>query len=577
MRGSDAIIELLIAHGVEHVFGVPGDTSMNFHDAFAKRTDRITHILCRDERNAGYMADAYGRVKGKPGVVETPSGGGALYVVPAVSEAHLSSIPFICISSDITMSSEETNALTDTNQEFLFKSITKWNTKIRLSSKIPHLIRKAFRMATGGCPGAVHISVPENILGDEIEFSQEKLTCSKYFCTHIPIRNKPSAADVEKVVSYLSQAKRPAILAGGGIHLSNAYEELEYIATNFNIPVATSINGKGSMMEFSPHSLGVVGANGGTEETLQVLQEADFLLVLGSKLNNVTTMGQAAINKSATIVQVDISETVLDSNIRTDLPIMCDIKFFLQDLSSLLAESKEKLRENYHPWNEWVFKKMEQKWNRISKEVKEDTKLVLPCKIFHVLEMLTDDNTIFVADAGTPTPYLASYLRLKKAGRYSIMPRAHGSLGYALPAAIGAKVAKPDAKVISLFGDASLGMALGDLETAKRLNLPIVFINFQNNSYGWIKTIQELYYDKRYFAVDFSPIDATKIAEGFGIKSIKIEKNSDLEKGLSWAIKQDFPVFVDIMIEPPTKVIPPVLKWERDSKIPAKDRKKLTY
>jgi len=577
VKGSDAILEMLIAHGVEHVFGVPGDTSMNLHDSFARRTDKITHILCRDERNAGYMADAYSRVKGKPGIVETPSGGGALYVVPAVSEAQLSSIPLICLSSDITMASEETNALTDANQEYLFKPITKWNTKIRQSSKIPQLMRKAFRMATGGIPGAVHISIPENILDQEADLSSDELKCSQNFTVHVPCRNRAETIDLKQVVEILLKAKNPVIIAGGGVHLSKAYEELYYIAHCFNIPVATSLNGKGSINEYSPFSLGVLGANGGTEETLTVVLKADVVLVLGSKLNSVTTMGKTAINKEAKVIQVDIGEMVLDANIDTDLSIMCDLKLFLRDLGNALEDKKEQLLTNYKEWNTWTAIKMQEKSDRIAKEFCLDTKSVAPCRIFDVLERLTDENTIFVADAGTPTPYLASYLKLKKAGRFSILPRAHGSLGYALPAAIGAKIAKPDSMVFSLFGDASFGMALGDLETAQRLGLPIIFVNFQNNSYGWIKTIQELYFNQNYFAVDFSFIDACKIAEGFGLKSIRIKFNDDLEKGIRWAMDQNAPVLVDIIIEPPTKVVPPVLKWERNSKVPARERKKLTY
>ena len=195
MRGSDAVVEMLIAHKVKHVFGVPGDTSMNVHDSFADRTNDIHHILTRDERNAGYMADAYARVSRKPGVVETPSGGGALYVVPAVSEANNSCIPMVCLSSDITMSSEETNALTNVDQELLFKSVTKWNTKIRVAAKIPQLFRKAFRMATGGIPGAVQLAIPENILGQLVEFSADELWALESTSMQAPFRYEPNCGD----------------------------------------------------------------------------------------------------------------------------------------------------------------------------------------------------------------------------------------------------------------------------------------------------------------------------------------------------------------------------------------------
>ncbi|MFZ5946182.1 MAG: thiamine pyrophosphate-binding protein [Bacillota bacterium] len=577
MIGSDAIVKMLIAHGVKDVFGVPGDTSMNFHDAFARHIGQINHITCRDERNASYMADGYSRVKGRPGIVEVPSGGGALYAVPGVSEANESSIPLICISSDITMSSDDTGALTDVNQEYLFKAITKWNCKIRLSSKIPQMMQKAFKMAVGGRPGAIQISVPENIHGQEVQFSPEELSGSDFIDNLYPARMHPSSSEIEKVCALFLKANRPVIIAGGGVHLSKAYEELAAFSSEFLVPVATSINGKGSIAEISPLAVGVIGANGGSEETNQVVKEADLVLVLGSKLNNVTTMGKDVFSANPTIIQIDIDEEYMDANVRVDLPVMCDIKCFLADLKTALSKDKSDLVPRANSWNNRVQELLKLKQEIIEEELKIEGKNVNPALIFSLLEKLTDANTIFVADAGTPTPYLASYLRVKKAGRKTILARSHGSLGYALPAAIGAKVADPNATVISMFGDGSFGMAVGDLETARRIGLPVIFINFQNNSYGWIKTIQKLYYDETYLAVDFSPIDAVKISEGFGVKAMRIESNSELEEGLLWALSQKTPVLLDIIIEPPTKVIPPVLKWLRDAKVAPAERKKLTY
>jgi len=351
VRGSDAVVKILIAHRVKYVFGVPGDTSMNLYDSFAKNTENIQHILTRDERNASYMADAYARVSGEPGVVEVPSGGGALYAVPGISEANVSSIPLICLSSDITMNSEETNALTDANQEYLFKAITKWNTKIRLASKIPYLFRKAFRMATGGIPGAIHISIPENILGQNVDFTPEELDGSKFTYHQIPFRNEPNSIDIEKIFNMFLKVLRPVIIAGGGVHLSKAYKELKNFVNDFNIPIATSINGKGSIQEFSPYSVGIIGANGGSEEGLKVLQEADLVLILGSKLNSVTTMANIAINKSAKVIQVDIGEEMLDANVRVNLAIMSDIKPFLSKLNLVMSKKKEKFNNQFKEWN----------------------------------------------------------------------------------------------------------------------------------------------------------------------------------------------------------------------------------
>jgi acetolactate synthase-1/2/3 large subunit len=568
---------MLIAHKVKHVFGVPGDTSMNVHDSFASRTAEIQHILSRDERNAGYMADGYARVARKPGVVETPSGGGALYVIPAVSEANNSCIPMLCLSSDLTMSSEQTNALTDVDQELLFKAVTKWNTKIRVAAKIPQLFRKAFRVATGGVPGAVHLALPENILEQSVEFPAAEFEAPAATSANAPFRCGPTSRDLDQVIDLFCHASRPIVLAGGGVHLSNAYEQLEQFRAGCNVPVVTTVNGKGTVQEYASNAVGVIGSNGGSEEGLNVIQQADLVMVLGSKLNNVTTMGKVAINKDAKVIQVDIGETGIGLNVPVEVAVVSDVNEFLSALNCEMLSVKGRLAGRYDTWNAWVANKIIEKRKRIEQEMLTNSNLVLPSRFFGALERLTDDNTIFVGDAGTPTPYLASYLRLKKAGRFCVLPRAHGSLGYALPAAIGVKVAKPEAAVFSLMGDASLGMALGDLETAKRLGLPIIFVNFENNCYGWIKTIQRLYFEEKYFAVDFCPIDSVAIAKGFGIDAINISDNAHIEDGIRWALSQEKPTFLNVAIERPTELVPPVLKWERDVKVPAAQRKKLTY
>lgn len=573
MRAADAIVELLIANNVEVVFGIPGDTSMTFHNAFEKYKDQIKYISCRDERHAGYMADTYARVSGKPGVVDVPSGGGVLYVAAALSEANSSSIPIICFSSDIARSSEGTGALTELRQEDFLRPVTKWNTTLKLASKVPHTIKKAFRIATSGRPGAIHISVPEDIHEAEFDYAPADLQAA----SKISFRNAPAAEEVEKVYQLLAQAKRPIVLAGGGVHLSKAYEELEKFMNDNAIPVVTSINGKGSVAETSPHAVGVIGVNGGTDETNDVIKESDFILVLGSKLNNVTTVAKTIFKSNPKVVQVDISEEMLDLNIPTEVALMCDINLFLKELNKCVENSGKDFKQDLQAWTAQYQKSVEEKFARVAEEVNASTNFVNAAKIVDQLDKQADDNSVFVMDAGTQNPYMASNFKTKKAGRTVVFDRGHGNLGYALSASIGAKVASPDSKVFSLFGDGSFAMSVGELETAKRLNLPIVFILFQNNSYGWIKKLHQLYYDEKYIAVDFAAIDGEKIAEGFGIKSITIDSDEKLEEGIKWAIEQDGPVFLNALIDPITDIVPPVTNWRTDSKIDPKDRKALTY
>ena len=273
---------------------------------------------------------------------------------------------------------------------------------------------------------------------------------------------------------------------------------------------------------------------------------------------------------------MDISEDILGNNLKIDYPVLSDIGSFL-NRAVALKDGNIGIEHKHKEWIDHVKSAVVKKWDRIAEEYKRTSDSVIAAKIFEALDKLTDAETVFVGDAGTPTPYLSAYIRQKKAGKQNVIPRSHGALGFALPASIGAQLGRPEARVISLFGDASFGMALGELETVKRLELPIIFINFQNDCYGWIKTIQHLYYDSHFFGVDFSSVDAVKIAKGFGIKGRNIMNNQEIDEVLKWALEQKSPVFINVVVEQPTEYIPPVSQWEIDARLKPEDRKKLVY
>lgn len=577
MRGADVLVEMLVQHGIKCIFGVPGDTSMAFHDALRLRASEIRHILCRDERHAAYAADAYARVTGTIGVVEVPSGGGALYVVPGLSEANVSNIPMLCISSEISMSSEETNALTDCNQEQLFAAVTKWNAKVKSGKTLPHLTRKALRLSCSGFSGVTALTMPENVLREEYDGKYEEIYPAQGIGGFTSYRNEPSASDAAKLYAMLNAASKPLVLAGGGVHLSGAYDELADFLECFQLPMISSVDGKGSISEYRDHVLGTVGANGGSDEANQFAYQADLVIVLGCKMDNVTTFGKRLIQPQAKVVQVDLSEEILGNNLRVDLPIMADIKALLKAVCQL-AEPSVDYKAKHAEWNQKAQSKILEKRNRILAENQREASRVVVARLIGTLEKYADEKTIFTGDAGNPTPYIASYIRCKTAGKNTILPRGHGALGYALPAAVGAQIGCPEGRVVALFGDGSFGMAMGELETAKRLRLPIIFINLQNDCYGWIKTIQRLYYKQNYYGVDFTEIDGLKIAEGFGIKGCNITRNAEIEDAVRWAWSENQgPVFINVAIESIEEFVPPVCQWEKDILLPDSDRKKLVY
>ncbi len=377
MKGADLVVSSLIENGVTEIFGVPGDTSMGFHDALA-RSGKIRYILCRDERNAAYMADGYARVMHKTGVVDVPSGGGVLYVLPGLAESNDSSIPLVCISSDITMSSEETEALTDVRQLELTAPVTKWNCKIKNTKKIPQYVEKAFRIAKLGKPGTVHISIPENIHGEEITWAHGMDRLPPILES---LKSGSGSAEMLAVKEAIIRSKAPVIIAGGGVHSSQSYGPLIEFAERMHILVATSINGKGSIDETNRLSIGVVGANGGSEEVNEIIRSADVVMILGSRMNNVTSMGGSIFCKGQTIIQVDISESILGTNVHAHIPVLSDIGMFLKGINDLLAEEKVKICERCE-WEKKTDHLLRLKRERIEKEQIASTKLVNPAAFF---------------------------------------------------------------------------------------------------------------------------------------------------------------------------------------------------
>src|SRR6478672_5131581 len=288
MNGAEALVEMLKAYNVEVIFGVPGDTTMPLYDALHAARGEIRHILARDERSAGFMADAYARLSNKPGICEGPSGGGATYIVPGVAEANGSSIPVICFTSDIPLADEDRGTLTAINQQELLRAAAKWSTTIKRADKIPETIRRAFRHATTGRPGAVHVVLPEDVLVEPV--ANPRLV-AEAACTVYPAhRVRAGEAETRRLYDLLTRAARPVIVAGGGALISQAWEELSELAILLKIPVGTSINGKGSIAEDHPWSIGVIGGNGGKPQANAIIAEADTILYVGSRVNSLITL-----------------------------------------------------------------------------------------------------------------------------------------------------------------------------------------------------------------------------------------------------------------------------------------------
>lgn len=560
MQGARALAEVLIESDVTHIFGLPGDTGVSFYDALYDQRERVRHVLTRDERSASFMADAYARVSGKLGVCEGPSGGGATYIVPGVAEAQGSAIPLLCITSDTPVNHQGRGVLTELDQQALFAPVTKWNTRVQHPDTLAEATRRAIRMATSGRPGAVHLSMPADVL--EGETPDDSVYGAPGFGRAPAGRVAPDAADIERAADLIRGARRPVIVAGGGVITSGAEVTLQTFAERTRIPVATSINGKGSISEESPVSIGVVGGNGARSYANAWVNDADVVMFVGTRTDSTTTNNWTlpARNAGVKIIHADVDPFQLGNTYRTDAAIAGDAMLVLQDLDAGLADMVPD--EDASQRIKTLQMERAEYWSRVEREAELMDRPIKPQRVIKALRNLLPDDAVIVADPGTPTPYLAAQYALRRTGRTTVIPRAHGGLGYAIPGVIGAAMAAPGRQVVGLSGDGSFGMACGEMETISRLNLPVVLLHFNNGTYGWIKELQHLYHDDRYFSVDFNPVDYAAIARGFGLEAQTIVDPDHVPSALQQAFSSGKPTFLDVVTEAQMTETPPVSAWE---------------
>lgn len=561
MKVAEAIVAILAESGIDLMFGLPGDTGMDLYDALYHNEGRVQHIMTRDERSASFMADAYSRVTGKVGLCEGPSGGGATYIVPGVAEAHGSSIPLICLTSDTPVSQAGRGVLTELDQPALFDPITKWSDRISTAQTAPDMIRRAIRMATSGKPGAVFLSLPADVLAAEVD--PQTVYGVPQFLVAPAGRTRPDPEPIEKAIGLIAQAKRPVIVAGGGVRVSGAWDALTAFADAASIPVGTSINGKGSIAETNPLSLGVVGGNGARPYANEVVSSCDLLVLVGTRTDSTTTQNWTIPPKEARIptIHIDVDPWQIGNNYATDVGIVGDARLALQDL--LTAYEGTNPDPGRQAWLDQIDAAKRDYFASQEQFMTSDSQPIKPQRVIATLRRLLDDDTVIVADPGTPTPYICAQYQLNKPGRWTVIPRAHGGLGYALPAVVGAHygAAANGYRTIALMGDGSFGMSCGELETITRLNLPVVLLQFNNRAFGWIKELQHLYHGDRYFSVDFNDVDYAGIARGFGLRSWRVEDPADLESTIRAALDDGGPCFIDVVTESQITETPPVHAW----------------
>ena len=557
LSGAEAMVRMLQLHGVKHIFGLCGDTSLPFYDALQRLDHGMTHILTRDERSAAYMADAYARVTGRVGVCEGPSGGGATYILPGLVEANESSIPVLGITTDIATTSRGRYALTELDQRSLFRPLTKWNDLVEHAQKLPEQVRTAFRTMTTGRPGAAHLGLPFDVQKAPVD--EAELWAQPEHGTYPAWRAGPDPAAVEAAAEALLTARRPVFICGGGVVIAGAHGALAAVASRLGAPVATTISGQGSLAEIHPLCLGVIGSNGGTPMTRAVIEQADLVVFIGCRAGSVTTERWRFPKRDTRIIHIDVDPAVIGAIYRTEVALVGDAALALAALDAALAQRQSRISAGDGAARVRAAKAEKEAVFRSHAD--HDGPEIRPERLVATLHELLPKDAVVVCDPGTPCPYFSAYYPFVEAGRHFISNRAHGALGYAMSAVVGAQIGRPHAKCVAVMGDGSFGFTAGELETIVRLRLPVTMIVVSNSVYGWIKAGQKSGFGGRYFSVDFSRTDHARVADAFGVKSWHVAEPAALRKTLAAALEHDGPSLVDVVTQPLHEAHAPVSEW----------------
>jgi acetolactate synthase-1/2/3 large subunit len=382
------------------------------------------------------------------------------------------------------------------------------------------------------------------------------------FASAPALPTRPEAMLVQRAADAIAGAERPVIVAGGGVMISRAWDELTAFAEALNIPVATSINGQGSIPETSPVALGVIGGNGARPYANQAVLDADLVIYIGSRTESTTTChwtlppqeGQPAV------IQIDVEPWEIGNNYRLVAGLAGDARLTLIDLLAAV-ERPEVVRQRNQARIDGFLAQRQAYWADVDAQAEIRSTPIKPAQLTRAMRNQLSDDTIIVADPGTPTPFLSAQYELRRPGRTLVIPRAHGGLGYAIPGVVGAAFAAPGRQIVGMTGDGSFGMSVGELETISRYNLPVVIIQCANNSFGWIKELQHLYHGDRYFSVDFNAVDYAAIARGFGFRAAHVSDPADVERALAEALADGGPYFLNVVTESPITETPPVAAW----------------
>lgn len=545
ISGAEAVIRCLLEEGVDLVYGYPGGAIMPVYDELYKFQDQLQHVLVRHEQGATHAAQGFARATGKVGVAIATSGPGATNLVTGIADAQIDSTPMVCITGQVGKHLLGSDAFQETDIIGISTPVTKWNYQITEAHEIPEIIAKAFFIAKSGRPGPVLIDITKNAQFDEIEFSYKK-------CTSIRSYNPRPTLDIEKIkeaAELINNAKKPYIVFGQGIILGEAEEQLKALVEKSGIPAAWTILGLSALPTDHPLNVGMLGMHGNYGPNL-LTNECDVLIALGMRFDDRVTGNLATYAKQAKVIHFEIDPAEIDKNVKTTVAVLADVK---ESLTALLPFIESNTHESWH--NEFKEMYKIELEAVINEELKPKKEGISMGETIEMINKHSKGDAIIVSDVGQHQMFACRYAKFNTT-KSNVTSGGLGTMGFALPAAIGAKMGMPEREVVAIIGDGGFQMTIQELGTIFQTKVPVKIVVLNNEFLGMVRQWQQLFFDKRYASTEMINPNFIAIAEGYYIKAKKVTKREDLDAAVAEMMASKESYFLEVMVEKENNVFP---------------------
>ena len=545
ISGAEAIIHCLLAEGVDLIYGYPGGAIMPVYDELYKFQDKLTHILTRHEQGAAHAAQGYARVSGRVGVAMATSGPGATNLVTGIADAQIDSTPLVCITGQVARHLLGSDAFQETDMIGISTPVTKWNYQITKASEIPEIMAKAFYIARSGRPGPVLVDITKNAQFEELDFEYKPCKAVRSY-NPVP---KTDVASLEIAAGLINSAKKPYIIFGQGVILSGAEEQLKALIEKTGIPAAWTILGLSALDTDHPLNVGMVGMHGNYGPNI-LTNECDLLIAIGMRFDDRVTGNLDTYAKQAKIIHFEIDPAEVNKNVKVDVAVLGDAKASLEQLLPMLNGN------THEAWHNEFKEKYKIEFDTVIKAELHPTKdqLTMP-EVIEEINLASNHSAVIVTDVGQHQMVACRYAKFNRT-KSNITSGGLGTMGFALPAAIGAKMGAMDREVVAIIGDGGFQMNIQELGTIFQNKTPVKIVVLNNGHLGMVRQWQELFFESRYAATVMTNPDFVKIAEGYHIKSKKVTDRKDLKATIQEMLASKDAYFLEVVVEKEDNVFP---------------------